>query len=195
MMAAAAAFLAVRPRSVAEVRRRLRLQGYRHDLIETVVERFVGLGFLDDEAFARTWVESRDRARPRGERALRQELARKGIDRHTIEAVLAERAAPGERDGMPPVGASSAAIDAPEDGLGLSLGPDERAARRLLERHRRSLLRESDPRKRHQKAYALLARSGFDPEVSRDASLSFEESSEPTSAKNGSSADDDPDAV
>ena len=33
---------------------------------------------LDDEAFARAWVESRDRARPRGERALRAELRQKG---------------------------------------------------------------------------------------------------------------------
>ena len=33
---------------------------------------------LDDEAFARAWVESRDRARPRGERAIRQELGSEG---------------------------------------------------------------------------------------------------------------------
>ena len=36
------------------------------------------LGMLDDETFARAWVESRDRARPRGERAIREELRLKG---------------------------------------------------------------------------------------------------------------------
>ena len=40
---------------------------------------------LDDEAFARTWVESRDRGR-RGERAIREELRIKGIDRETIDS-------------------------------------------------------------------------------------------------------------
>ena len=46
---------------------------------------------LDDEAFARAWVESRDRARPRGERAIRQELGLKGVDRSTVDLVLSER--------------------------------------------------------------------------------------------------------
>ena len=46
---------------------------------------------LDDEAFARAWVESRDRARPRGERAIREELRLKGIDRETVDVVLGER--------------------------------------------------------------------------------------------------------
>ena len=42
---------------------------------------------LDDEAFARAWVESRDRARPRGERAIREELRLKGVDRTVIDDV------------------------------------------------------------------------------------------------------------
>ena len=45
--------------------------------------RLTELGMLDDATFARAWVESRDRARPRGERAIRDELRRKGIDRAT----------------------------------------------------------------------------------------------------------------
>ena len=42
---------------------------------------------------------------------------------------------------------------------------DEDAAVRLLERRGGAILRERDPRKRRAKAYALLARNGFDPEV------------------------------
>lgn len=138
VMEAAAAFLAVRPRSVAEVGRRLRHLGYRGDLVEGVVARLAEMGYLDDEAFARAWVESRDRAHPRAVGALRRELSLKGVERAVIDAVLAER-------------------PAAED-------PDEVAARRLLARKAATLARETDPRKRRQKAYALLARNGFSPD-------------------------------
>ncbi len=99
VLEAAARFLEVRPRSVAEVRRRLRDAGYRPELVEGAVERMLTLGYLDDAAFARTWVESRDRARPRGARALRDELRRKGVAPADIEAALAvrEATAAGER--------------------------------------------------------------------------------------------------
>jgi len=103
---------------------------------------------LDDEAFARTWIESRDRARPRGERALRFELARKGVDRKTADETIAERAA-----------------KHPE--------ADADAAARLLARNARSLDRVGDPRARQQRAYALLARNGFDPDVAAAASWAF----------------------
>ena len=89
VLEAAARFLEVRARSVAEVRRRLTSTGYQPDLVEGAVERLLDLGLLDDEAFARAWVESRDRARPRGERAIRQELGLKGVDRITVDLVLA----------------------------------------------------------------------------------------------------------
>ncbi|HEU4573028.1 MAG TPA: RecX family transcriptional regulator, partial [Candidatus Limnocylindrales bacterium] len=72
VLEAAARFLEARSRSVAEVRRRLTRAGYRADLIEGAIERLGDLGMLDDEAFGRAWVESRDRARPRGEIALRR---------------------------------------------------------------------------------------------------------------------------
>ena len=55
------------------------------------------LGYLDDVAFAAAWVESRDRARPRGSLALRQELLRKGVPREAIDEVLAERDAIGSQ--------------------------------------------------------------------------------------------------
>ena len=157
VMDAAAAFLSVRPRSVAEVRRRLRHLGYRHELVEQAVERLVEFGYLDDEAFARGWVESRDRARPRGEAALRRELSLKGVDRATVDALLEERS--GQRTGDP----ASA-------GAG---GADRAAAERLLARRRATLEREQDPVKRRQKEYALLARKGFDPKTCMDVSRAF----------------------
>ena len=152
VLEAAARFLEPRARSVAEVRRRLTGAGYKPELVDGVIERLLEFGMLDDEAFARAWVESRDRARPRGERAIRQELGLKGVDRSTIDLVLAER--------------REAVAGQPGDD-GETASPDRVAAERLLVRHARSLARVADPRQRRQRAYALLARNGFDPEVCR----------------------------
>ena len=147
VMAAAARFLEARSRSVAEVRRRLTGAGYQRALVDGAIERLLELGMLDDRAFAEAWIASRDRARPRGERVLRQELVLKGIDRALIDELLEERRTAENGD---------------------AAEPDVDAARRLLERNARSLSRVADPRQRRAKAYALLARNGFDPDVCRD---------------------------
>lgn len=140
VLEAALRFLEPRQRSIGEVRRRLSRVGYQPELVEGAIARLVELGMLDDQAFARTWIESRDRARPRGERALRFELARKGIDRQTAADVIADRE-----------------VEMPD--------ADADAARRLLERNAGVLARVADPRARRQRAYALLSRNGFDSET------------------------------
>jgi regulatory protein len=157
-MEAAAAFLAARPRSIGETTRRLRHLGYPAGLVEDVVTRLVEVGYLDDDWFARTWVESRDRARPRGESALRRELAQKGVARQVVDEVMVER------------------LDAAEEG-----DPNIAAATALIARKRAALLREQDERKRRQKAYALLARNGFDPETCRTVSASVTDDVDQTS--------------
>jgi regulatory protein len=156
-MEAAATFLSVRSRSVEETRRRLRHLGYPPTLCDRVVDRLVELGYLDDLAFARAWVESRDRARPRGEVALRRELQLKGVPDDIVSEVLVRRAqAAAERAAADEVavGAELVAVDADRD-----------AARKLVARRASTLRREADPRRRRQKAYALLARNGFTPDV------------------------------
>ena len=159
VLEAAARFLEARSRSVAEVRRRLTGAGYRADLVEGAIARMLELGMLDDEAFARAWVESRDRSRPRGERAIRQELQVRGVDRAVIDAVLADR-----RDNPP---ASVDADDVPRS-------TDRVAAERLVARHASALARVADPRQRRGRAYALLARNGFDPETCRQVAASVD---------------------
>lgn len=159
---AAARFLGLRSRSVDEMRRHLAAARYPADLIERAIVRLLELGMLDDRAFVRAWVESRDRARPRGEQALRRELGRKGLDRDLIAEILAERAGEGRPD---------------DDGFGSSRvvepGADRRAAEKLLARRGAALARIADPRSRRQRAYALLARNGFSPEICREASARF----------------------
>jgi regulatory protein len=169
VLEAAAAFLAVRPRSVDETRRRLRHLGYPVGPVDVVIDRLLAFGYLDDAAFARTWVESRDRARPRGESALRRELMLKGIDREVVSEILAERAVGGAAGSA----AASAAGDGSPPGESQPDDADEVAARHLLERRAASLRRDQDPRKRRQKAYALLARNGFDPGVCARVASAF----------------------
>lgn len=154
VLEAAARFLEPRARSVLEVRRGLTGAGYRRDLVDSAIERMLELEMLDDESFARAWVESRDRRRPRGERAIRAELGLKGVDRATVDLVLGER-----RAALPDGG--------PDDDEPHSA--DLLAAERLLALHRRNLERVADPRQRRQRAYQLLARNGFDPGTCREA--------------------------
>jgi regulatory protein len=147
-------FLEARSRSEAEVRRRLGQAGYRSELVEGAIARLTELGMLDDATFGRAWVESRDRAHPRGERALRSELVLKGLARELIDELLGER-----RD--------AAAATADDEGNAPDV--DLAAAQRLLARNGRALERVVDPRTRRQRAYAILARHGFDPETCREA--------------------------
>jgi regulatory protein len=146
VLEAALRFLEPRQRSIGEVRRRLTRVGYGVELVEGAIERLVELGMLDDAAFATAWVESRDRARPRGERALRQELRLKGVEPAAVDAAMDERRSVPDGEG----------------------DPDVVAAEALLARHAAALARVADPRRRRQRAYALLVRSGFDPSTAGD---------------------------
>lgn len=60
------------------------------DLAGEVVDRFVEVGLVDDVQFARDWVRSRQSRRHLSRRALRQELAHKGIAEDTIAEALAD---------------------------------------------------------------------------------------------------------
>jgi regulatory protein len=153
---AAMRFLEARRRSVTEVRRRLTLAGYRPELIEGAIDRLLAVGLLDDLEFARAWVRSRDASRPRGEQALRRELVQKGLDREVIGTVLEERGRASDPESA-------------TDGR----SSDHAAAERLLARRRSMLERVADPAERRRRAYALLARNGFDPEVCAEAVREF----------------------
>jgi regulatory protein len=168
VLGAAARLLESRPRAIAEVRRHLVFAGYDADLVEDAISRLVRLGYLDDAAFAAAWITSRDRAHPRGERALRSELLRKGVPRDVVDEAIGERDAGDGQDGGPGSDDPDAGPDA-----------DDRAAAQLLARRRSSLDRVADPRLRRQRAYALLARSGFDPDTASRAADRFARGAEP----------------
>lgn len=81
-------FVSFRPRSEYEVRRYLNRRKTPPDLTDRLVARLTANGLLDDDAFARFWVENRSTFNPRSDRALRAELRSKGVDDGTITAVL-----------------------------------------------------------------------------------------------------------
>lgn len=80
--------LGFRARSEKEVETRLTQKGYEDDIIALVVQSLRDLHYLDDEAFASAWVESRGKTR--GRRALSHELRQKGIVGDLAQETLAE---------------------------------------------------------------------------------------------------------
>src|SRR6266851_2423120 len=86
-------FLAQRPRTEQEVRRRLLRAGTDEAAIEGVLERLRAHALVDDAAFAQYWVEQRQMFRPRGARLLRAELRHRGIDAAEAEAAFKTRLA------------------------------------------------------------------------------------------------------
>jgi regulatory protein len=121
-------------RSRKELRDKLAKRQVPDELAERLLDRFGEVGLVDDEAFARSWVESRQRSRGLARRALAQELRRKGVDDETVRTALDE------------------------------LDPDqeEQAARRLVAKKARSM-RGLDPGVATRRLVGMLARKGYSP--------------------------------
>jgi regulatory protein len=77
-------------RSRHELEAKLAKKGVPEDLADRLLDRFEEVGLVDDAAFARAWVQSRQSGKGLARRALAQELRRKGIDDEDAKAALAE---------------------------------------------------------------------------------------------------------
>jgi regulatory protein len=77
-------------RSRHELAERLARRNVPDDVAGRLLDRFEEVGLVDDEAFARSWVDTRQRTRGLARRALAQELRRKGVADETAREVLAE---------------------------------------------------------------------------------------------------------
>lgn len=82
--------LTAQARSRAELARRLARRRVPDEVAERLLDRFEEVGLIDDAAFARAWVESRQPGKGLGRRALAQELRRRGIDEDVARAALDE---------------------------------------------------------------------------------------------------------
>ncbi len=78
------------PRSRAELRGRLAARQVPDALAERLLDRFEEVGLVDDQAFARAWVQSRQPGKGLARRALAQELRRKGVDDEVARTALDE---------------------------------------------------------------------------------------------------------
>ena len=86
----AANLLSYRPRSTKEIRERLLKHSFNDVVADAAIEKLLRLGYLDDRAFARFWIEDRNRFKPLGRRALSFELRNKGIEQAIIQELLEE---------------------------------------------------------------------------------------------------------
>ena len=65
-------------------------KGVSKALTERVYDRIILKGYVNDEAFARYWVENRQLRKGISKRKLQAELASKGVDRAIVESLLSE---------------------------------------------------------------------------------------------------------
>jgi regulatory protein len=142
---AAIRLVAHQARTESELRKRLARNGFPAPAIEAAIERMREWNYLDDQDFARRWVESREGHRPRSASMIKRELVGKGVDAETAEQIVDE-----------------AEIDEYKIALDLGL---KWAARPVRE----------DPEARRRRLAAYLQRRGFGWDIVRrvlDASLS-----------------------
>ncbi|WP_207928703.1 regulatory protein RecX [Actinomadura sp. 6K520] len=125
------------PRTRAQLADALRRKDVPDDVAERVLGRFTDVGLIDDEAFAKAWVQSRHTGRGLAKRALAHELRRRGVADDTVN-------------------------DAVES---LDTDREEATARALVARRLPST-RGVDPGKRMRRLVGMLARKGYPPGLS-----------------------------
>lgn len=121
-----------RPYARRDLGRRLRLKGHQAVPVEAALDRAAEGGLLDDEGFARHYVQTRS-SRGRGPVRLRRELAAQGVAQAVVERVLAAEITPA----------------------------DSEAAARSLAQKRLHQLRHLERPDRIRRVVAFLARRGY----------------------------------
>lgn len=84
---AALHYLSYRPRSEAELRRRLYRGGFGDDVVNKVVARLKERKLVDDMVFAQFWKDNRQSFSPRSRRLIELELRQKGVASETAGEV------------------------------------------------------------------------------------------------------------
>lgn len=83
-------YVAMRPRSMWELRDYLRRKDVDEPVAEIIIERLQRVGLLDDLSFARVWVTNRRLLKATSVRKLRLELKQKHVSEEVINQALAE---------------------------------------------------------------------------------------------------------
>ncbi len=82
--------LALRDRTVLEVRRLLQAKGFREEVINGALERLKGWGYLNDRRVAMAMALDRLERSGWGPARVAQELARRGVDPMVASSVMAQ---------------------------------------------------------------------------------------------------------
>jgi len=82
--------IGLRRRSVFEIETRLKEKGFEKPLIEETVTELYRFKYLNDEAFAESYINDRINFRPAGKFVIRNELKKKGLSEKIIEEKLEE---------------------------------------------------------------------------------------------------------
>jgi regulatory protein len=128
------------PRSRADLEKALARKDVPDDVARRLLDRFTEVGLVDDEAFARAWVESRQRGKGLARRALALELHRKGVESEVAASALDE----------------------------LDADAEAAAARELVRRKLRSVRNVPEPA-RSRRLLGMLARKGYPAGMAMDA--------------------------
>ncbi len=86
-LAVALRYLSYRPRTIREVEKRLEGR-FTSPVVEKTLTYLKDLKYLDDASFCAQWIGSRERRRPKGSRALKQELRRLGVEQQLVDDAL-----------------------------------------------------------------------------------------------------------
>ncbi len=129
-------FIAYQDRTEQEVRRKLLSSGYKHELIDEVVDILKNDGYIDDARYASIFIENR--IKKYGIKKLRYDMRKRGISSHIIEEAL-----------------SHADIDERFD-FALQI-----AQKKLKELEMSTI----DSYKKKQRIYSLLARRGYSYDI------------------------------
>lgn len=81
-------FIAFRPRTTEEVRKKLTGLGIDPETVSATLERLLTNNLLEDKQFAVNWVENRAEFKPRGRKLLKLELRKKGLEQDVIESAM-----------------------------------------------------------------------------------------------------------
>jgi regulatory protein len=83
-------YAALRPRSTWEMQTYMERKGADEAAAGIILDRLQKLGFIDDTAFARSWVANRRQLKQTSKRRLKLELAQKRVPEDVIADALAE---------------------------------------------------------------------------------------------------------
>jgi regulatory protein len=83
-------YISYRQRSQKEVEQYLTGRHYPSEIIADTITRLTDEKLLNDKVFAQSWINSRNKFKPRAKTALRFELLQKGVDKGIIDTVLAD---------------------------------------------------------------------------------------------------------